>query len=77
LDDLIVGAWGAGVSKVHSYTGRSYVIFGKTNTEAVNLANINKVENTAAHTIDFQGDTNTAEPVKSMISISCMRPLSI
>jgi hypothetical protein len=28
LDDLIVGAWGAGVSKVHSYTGRSYVIFG-------------------------------------------------
>ncbi len=59
LDDLIVGAWGAGVSKVHSYTGRSYVIFGKTNTEAVNLANISKVENTAAHTIDFQGDTNT------------------
>ena len=35
------------------------MIFGKTNTEAVNLANINKVENTAAHTIDFQGDTNT------------------
>jgi N-dimethylarginine dimethylaminohydrolase len=35
------------------------VIFGKTNTEAVNLANISKVENTAAHTIDFQGDTNT------------------
>jgi hypothetical protein len=35
------------------------VIFGKTNTEAVNLANISKVENTAAHAIDFQGDTNT------------------
>jgi hypothetical protein len=37
----------------------SYVIFGKTNTEAVNLANISKGENTAAHAIDFQGDTNT------------------
>ncbi len=54
LDDLIVGA-----HSVNTYTGRSYVIFGKTNTEAVNLANISKVENTAAHAIDFQGDTNT------------------
>ncbi|CAC9996278.1 hypothetical protein, partial [uncultured Gammaproteobacteria bacterium] len=54
LDDLIVGTFW-----VDSFRGRSYVIFGKTNTEAVNLANINKVENTAAHTIDFQGDTNT------------------
>ena len=54
LDDLIVGA-----HSVNTYTGKSYVIFGKTNTEAVNLANISKVENTAAHAIDFQGDTNT------------------
>jgi hypothetical protein len=54
LDDLIVGA-----HVVNTYTGKSYVIFGKTNTEAVNLANISKVENTAAHAIDFQGDTNT------------------
>jgi hypothetical protein len=36
---------------VNTYTGKSYVIFGKTNTEAVNLANISKVENTAAHAI--------------------------
>ena len=54
LDDLIVGA-----HSVNTYTGKSYVIFGKTNTEAVNLANISKVENTAAHAINFQGDTNT------------------
>jgi hypothetical protein len=54
LDDLIVGTFWA-----DSFRGRSYVIFGKTNTEAVNLANISKGENTAAHAIDFQGDTNT------------------
>jgi hypothetical protein len=33
LDDLIVGAWGSGQSD----TGKSYVVFGKANSSAINL----------------------------------------
>ncbi|MBA5249256.1 MAG: hypothetical protein FE834_06970, partial [Gammaproteobacteria bacterium] len=36
VDDLIVGAWAAG----KSYEGQSYVVFGKTNSTAINLSNI-------------------------------------
>ncbi|MBA5248722.1 MAG: hypothetical protein FE834_04195, partial [Gammaproteobacteria bacterium] len=39
LDDLIVGASGANYSNEGS-TGKSYVIFGKTNTTAINLSDI-------------------------------------
>ncbi|MBA5249960.1 MAG: hypothetical protein FE834_10630, partial [Gammaproteobacteria bacterium] len=35
LDDLIVGAWGANGTK-----GKSYVVFGKTNTTTINLGDI-------------------------------------
>jgi hypothetical protein len=35
LDDLIVGAWGA-----ESKTGKSYVIFGKTDSAVINLSAI-------------------------------------
>jgi hypothetical protein len=34
LDDLIVGAWRAGLSS-KADAGKSYVIFGKTDTDAV------------------------------------------
>ncbi|OJA03006.1 integrin alpha, partial [Bathymodiolus thermophilus thioautotrophic gill symbiont] len=58
LDDLIVGAeWADSTGK--SLAGKSYVIFGKTDTKAINLSDISAGKGTTAHTIDFQGDTNT------------------
>jgi hypothetical protein len=39
LDDLIVGAWGASPSG-QSDAGKSYVVFGKTNSSAINLYQI-------------------------------------
>jgi hypothetical protein len=45
------------------------VIFEKTNTGAVNLANISKRENAATHTIDFQGDINAN---KNDILMNCL-----
>ncbi|MBA5249183.1 MAG: hypothetical protein FE834_06585, partial [Gammaproteobacteria bacterium] len=44
LDDLIVGAWAA---------GKSYVIFGKTNTTAINLSDI--AQNTGGFVINGSG----------------------
>jgi hypothetical protein len=41
----------------------------KTNTGAVNLANISKRENAATHTIDFQGDINAN---KNDILMNCL-----
>jgi hypothetical protein len=41
LDDLIVGAWGSGQSD----TGKSYVVFGKTNRSAINLSAIADASN--------------------------------
>jgi hypothetical protein len=41
LDDLIVGAWGSGQSD----TGKSYVVFGKTNSSAINLSAIADASN--------------------------------
>lgn len=44
LDDLIIGAYGSDLNQVvpvrRSLTGRSYVVFGKTTTTAVNLSAI-------------------------------------
>ncbi|SHA06385.1 Flagellar hook-length control protein FliK [Bathymodiolus thermophilus thioautotrophic gill symbiont] len=69
LDDLIVGSYGADVGSHgenpdgepagKSDVGKSYVIFGKTDTKAINLSDISAGKGTTAHTIDFQGDTNT------------------
>jgi hypothetical protein len=39
LDDLIVGAYGADPSG-KSYAGKSYVVFGKANSSAINLSAI-------------------------------------
>ncbi|CAC9637578.1 beta strand repeat-containing protein, partial [bacterium endosymbiont of Bathymodiolus sp. 5 South] len=41
LDDLIVGAWGSGQSD----TGKSYVVFGKANSSAINLSAIADASN--------------------------------
>jgi hypothetical protein len=51
------------------------VIFGKTNTEAVNLANISKVENTAAHTIDFPPLISPAEETEWPLRSQAFLPL--
>ncbi|VVM26228.1 Flagellar hook-length control protein FliK [uncultured Gammaproteobacteria bacterium] len=50
LDDLIVGANGA-----KSSTGKSYVIFGKTDTGAIDLS---KLGDEPKYTIDYLGDEN-------------------
>ncbi|CAB5497941.1 hypothetical protein THERMOS_751 [Bathymodiolus thermophilus thioautotrophic gill symbiont] len=55
LDDLIVGAHKADPTS-GANAGKSYVVFGKTDTTAVNLANVNAGKGIVAHTIDFQGD---------------------
>ncbi|MBA5249260.1 MAG: hypothetical protein FE834_06990, partial [Gammaproteobacteria bacterium] len=49
LDDLIVGAYGA-----NGYKGKSYVIFGKTDTKAINLS---RLGDDSKYTIDHQGTT--------------------
>jgi hypothetical protein len=48
LDDLIVGAWSANA-------GKSYVIFGKTDTGAIDLS---KLGDEPKYTIDYLGDEN-------------------
>ncbi|SFV89342.1 Flagellar hook-length control protein FliK [hydrothermal vent metagenome] len=50
LDDLIVGAYGA-----NSNTGKSYVIFGKSDTKTVELSAIG---GNSKYIIDFLGDEN-------------------
>ncbi|CAB5494075.1 beta strand repeat-containing protein, partial [Bathymodiolus thermophilus thioautotrophic gill symbiont] len=55
LDDLIVGAYQAGPdNKINA--GKSYVVFGKTDTKAVDLADISAGNGGVAHAIDFQGN---------------------
>ncbi|MBA5249232.1 MAG: hypothetical protein FE834_06845, partial [Gammaproteobacteria bacterium] len=49
LDDLIIGAYGENNSQ-----GESYVIFGKTDTDAINLS---KLSDDSKYRIDFQGTT--------------------
>ncbi|OJA03570.1 integrin alpha, partial [Bathymodiolus thermophilus thioautotrophic gill symbiont] len=60
LDDLIVGANQADPSSKNK-AGKSYVVFGKTDTKAVDLADVSTGKGVVAHTIDFQGndDDNT------------------
>jgi hypothetical protein len=38
LDDLIVANYGGDPSKVHAVTGKSYVVFGKQGTDAIELS---------------------------------------
>jgi hypothetical protein len=40
LSDLIVGAFGASIAGIKTYEGKSYVVFGKNNTNAVHLSSI-------------------------------------
>jgi hypothetical protein len=54
LDDLIVGAYQADPSG-KSDAGKSYVIFGKTDTNAVDLS---KLGDESKYTIDYLGDKN-------------------
>jgi hypothetical protein len=50
LDDLVIGAYG---SSVHgSYSGKSYVVFGKVDTGAINLTNLG---NRSKYAIDYLG----------------------
>jgi hypothetical protein len=44
LDDLIVGVWDADLSG-KSYAGKSYVVFGKANGNAINLSAIADASN--------------------------------
>jgi hypothetical protein len=50
LDDLIVGAYGANPNGIDS--GKAYIIFGKTDTNAVDLA---KLGADSKYTIDYLG----------------------
>jgi Ca2+-binding RTX toxin-like protein len=52
--DLIVGAKYANLSG-KSNAGKSYVVFGKTDTNAIDLA---KLGGNPKHTIDYLGDKN-------------------
>ncbi len=60
LDDLIIGAPSAG-STNNANAGKSFVVFGKTDTKSVDLTNVSAGEGIIAHTIDFQGDTGTSK----------------
>ncbi len=53
LDDLIVGAYGANPNGINS--GKSYIIFGKTDTDAIDLA---KLGGDSKYAIDYLGDKN-------------------
>jgi hypothetical protein len=55
LDDVIVGANRADPIG-RKDAGKSYVVFGKTNTVAVNLTDVNNSVGGIAHAIDFKGD---------------------
>jgi Neuraminidase (sialidase) len=44
LDDLIVGAYNAGLTG-KSNTGKSYIVFGKANSSAINLSAIADANN--------------------------------
>ena len=57
LTDLLVGAFQAPVGGVTN-TGRSYVVFGKTTTDGVPLANINGGTNSAGFVMNGQGSPN-------------------
>jgi hypothetical protein len=54
LDDLIVGAWEVNPSNKES-AGKSYVIFGKTDTDAIDLT---KLSGDLKYAIDYLGDEN-------------------
>ncbi len=53
LDDLIVGAHGARLSTIEA--GKSYVIFGKTDTDAIDLT---QLSGDLQYAIDYLGDEN-------------------
>ncbi len=53
LDDLIVGAHGAGQSTIEA--GKSYVIFGKTDTDAIDLT---QLSGDLQYAIDYLGNEN-------------------
>ena len=55
LDDLIVGAYLVNHS-LQEGKGRSYVVFGKTDTAAVHLADVSAGKGIIGHAIDFQGN---------------------
>ncbi|CAB5500459.1 hypothetical protein THERMOT_1238 [Bathymodiolus thermophilus thioautotrophic gill symbiont] len=55
LDDLIVGAYLVNHS-LQEGKGRSYVVFGKTDTAAVHLADVSAGQGIIGHAIDFQGN---------------------
>ncbi|AYQ55811.1 alpha integrin [Bathymodiolus thermophilus thioautotrophic gill symbiont] len=55
LDDLIVGAYRADPNSKDK-AGKSYVVFGKTDTKAIDLADVSAGNGVVAHAIDFQGN---------------------
>ncbi|CAB9543647.1 hypothetical protein formerly called flagellar hook-length control protein FliK, partial [Bathymodiolus brooksi thiotrophic gill symbiont] len=54
LDDLIVGAIG-GENRIQQNAGKSYVVFGKTDTNAIDLT---KLSGDLQYAIDYLGDEN-------------------
>jgi hypothetical protein len=75
LDDLIVGAKYADLSDKLN-TGKSYIIFGKTNTNAVNLI---KLGDNSQYAIDYLARARLPAPVCSnaVILLALMRMLSV
>ncbi|OJA03102.1 hypothetical protein BGC33_01685, partial [Bathymodiolus thermophilus thioautotrophic gill symbiont] len=55
LDDLIVGAYQADPNSKNK-AGKSYVVFGKTDTKVIDLTDVSAGNGVVAHAIDFQGN---------------------
>ena len=57
LADLIIGTrpGARGVGHLSSPFGPSYVVFGQTGTAAIELSNLTRAQDSAAHLLDYQG----------------------
>ncbi|MBA5249546.1 MAG: hypothetical protein FE834_08505, partial [Gammaproteobacteria bacterium] len=59
LDDLIIGTWGADTT-TRINAGKSYVIFGKTNSAAINLSDIASASDTGGFVINGEMENDSS-----------------
>jgi hypothetical protein len=77
LDDLIVGAWSASPSG-QSDAGKSYVVFGKTNSSAINLSVIADTSNpTGGFVINGEEANDYSGPVGLLASAITLRSMAL
>jgi hypothetical protein len=70
LSDLIVGAYGADVTGYKTNEGKSYVVFGKNNTNAVDLSCI--AAGTGGFVIYGEGNGVIFISISITLKINCM-----